>query len=524
MSRTLSRLLAALALLAAVLGSAPARTASAFSAELTNLRTFGSHASAVAVNDSGMIVGYAWLQPGRWHAVRWDVARKLDLPVDLGTLGGPNSVANAVNDSGQIVGVADTATTFPNTNVHVAHAALWENGTVVDLGVLVGGFASSATGINDAGLVVGYSGDELGFQHAVVWMNTPDRAIIDLGTLGGRAATAVAINNLDQVVGWANTDAGHIRATLWDLRTDQTIDLGTLGGSFSQATAINDASQVTGYSATASGQLRAFIWDQQTGMHELGTLGGSLSLASGINDAGQVVGVATDPDGLRHAVVWEDGAIVDVQDAVGPHGYVSLQPLDINNAGAIVGTGHAAFGNWGPILIELSSADTTAPVLNLPEILEVNATSPEGAVVDYAVTSNDDLDPAPQVACEPQTGSTFPTGTTEVNCTATDASGNSSSGLFSVTVRGGSEQIDDLIDMVESFNLRQGIANALDAKLDNAREALAAAEAGDTEAACSLLGAFVNHVAAQSGKALTLDQASQLVQAAEQIRAVLGCS
>lgn len=81
-----------------------------------------------------------------------------------------------------------------------------------------------------------------------------------------------------------------------------------------------------------------------------------------------------------------------------------------------------------------ASCDSTPPVLSLPADITVPPTSAAGAVVTYAATATDDVDPAPVVACSPASGSTFPIGMTSVSCTATDATGNSSSGSFNVTV------------------------------------------------------------------------------------------
>jgi hypothetical protein len=53
--------------------------------------------------------------------------------------------------------------------------------------------------------------------------------------------------------------------------------------------------------------------------------------------------------------------------------------------------------------------------------------------------------------------------------------------------------------------------------------ALADLNAGNISSACGDLGGFINHVGAQSGKQLTVGQANQLISAATQIRAVLGC-
>jgi hypothetical protein len=81
-------------------------------------------------------------------------------------------------------------------------------------------------------------------------------------------------------------------------------------------------------------------------------------------------------------------------------------------------------------------------------------------------------------------------------------------------------QIEDLIKLVESFDLPQGSENSLVAKL---QDALAAVEASQTARACDCLSDFINECAAQSGKKLTADQASQLINSATRIETDLGC-
>lgn len=82
------------------------------------------------------------------------------------------------------------------------------------------------------------------------------------------------------------------------------------------------------------------------------------------------------------------------------------------------------FYNW--------TIDLTDP--NLPGGIVAEATSPLGAAVGFA--ANDNLDPSPALSCPAHpSGSTFSLGTTTVNCTATDAAGNSETGSFDVTVR-----------------------------------------------------------------------------------------
>jgi len=178
---------------------------------------------------------------------------------------------------------------------------------------------------------------------------------------------------------------------------------------------------------------------------------------------------------------------------------------------------HAATFALPPVAV----VDSTPPVLVVPASFAVDATSPSGAVVTYAATATDAVDPNPVVSCTPPSGSTFPAGTTAVTCTASDASGNTATASFSVTVFGAVEQIAGLVDLVESFNLRRGIEISLVAEL---RVALWAAGEGRDGLACLLLGAFINEVHALSGKAITAVQANQLIAAASRARAVLGCN
>lgn len=79
--------------------------------------------------------------------------------------------------------------------------------------------------------------------------------------------------------------------------------------------------------------------------------------------------------------------------------------------------------------------DTTPPALTLPPDTNVEATGPSGAVATYSASASDIVDGAVSVNCAPASGSTFPIATSQVNCSATDASGNTASGSFNVTVQ-----------------------------------------------------------------------------------------
>jgi hypothetical protein len=92
-------------------------------------------------------------------------------------------------------------------------------------------------------------------------------------------------------------------------------------------------------------------------------------------------------------------------------------------------------GNTATDSFNVTIVDTTAPTLNLPgDITGVEATGPSGAAVTFTATATDIADQTPTVSCAPASGSTFGLGTSTVTCTATDASGNSTEGSFTITV------------------------------------------------------------------------------------------
>ena len=92
-------------------------------------------------------------------------------------------------------------------------------------------------------------------------------------------------------------------------------------------------------------------------------------------------------------------------------------------------------GNVGRDSFSVTVRDTTPPALHLPGNITAEATSAAGAAVSFTATATDLVDGVVTPVCSPASGSTFPLGTTTVNCTATDAHLNVSSGSFTVTVR-----------------------------------------------------------------------------------------
>ena len=90
--------------------------------------------------------------------------------------------------------------------------------------------------------------------------------------------------------------------------------------------------------------------------------------------------------------------------------------------------GHTATGSF-----TVTVQDTTPPSLNLPGNITVQAGKP-AAVTYPAATATDLVDGSVPVNCSPGSDSTFALGTTQVNCSATDAHHNTATGSFTVSV------------------------------------------------------------------------------------------
>ena len=79
------------------------------------------------------------------------------------------------------------------------------------------------------------------------------------------------------------------------------------------------------------------------------------------------------------------------------------------------------------------SQDITPPVVTVPNYIE-QQTKGDSMIVEFTVTATDDIDGSVTPICVPVSGSEFPIGNTTVECTATDAAGNTSTKTFSVTI------------------------------------------------------------------------------------------
>src|SRR5215469_1177730 len=294
--------------------------------------------------------------------------------IDIGTLGGPIGYGSVngngfrlLNNSGAVVSSADTAFPDPNQatfgclqpDCFQAHAFLWKDGAMIDLGSLPGNNNSAAGSINSHVWITGQSQSSvldpnLGIPEfrAVLWRHDQ---ITDLGTLpGGTEALGIFVNDDDQVVGFSDNGipdpfslfltGTQIHTFLWQKGTMQ--DIGTLGGPDAVPGAdcgVAPPHKVVGASysnstpndSTGIPTLAPFLWEHGV-MTDLGTLGGTNGGAVCINRRGQIIGTSDlegDLPGKFHAFLWQDGVMSDLGTLGGDYSI----PFWLNDAGEVVG-------------------------------------------------------------------------------------------------------------------------------------------------------------------------------------------
>ncbi len=167
--------------------------------------------------------------------------------------------------------------------------------------------------------------------------------------------------------------------------------------------------------------------------------------------------------------------------------------------------------------VSAAGADRTAIATEALAFDGSASSDPDGSIASYAWDFGDGYTSSDAVT----THAFAAAGSYTVTLMVTDDVGATGTDTAVITVKTVSDAIGSLSGVVASFNLRQGIANSLDAKLENAMDAYQAANAGNRQDVVNKLMAFINAVEAQRGKELTSVQADQLIAEANRILSVL---
>lgn len=193
---------------------------------------------------------------------------------------------------------------------------------------------SGAKGVNDSGVVVGYTQAATAKYRPVRWVNGVPSFLVT--PTQDHWALANAINNGGDVVGQVQWISGNlstpVKPVRWLMPGGIMTTLATLGWD-GWAMDINASRLAVGTSrATSGGQQHAVKWSASGAITDLHPLGATWSRGFGVNDWGEIVGVASF-GGVVHGWKWKtDNSQLDL-------GVVYNEVVrEINNTSEAVGT------------------------------------------------------------------------------------------------------------------------------------------------------------------------------------------
>jgi uncharacterized membrane protein len=312
----------------------------------------GAHSSAYAINDDGVVAGYAVDAGWNPTAVYWTPGGG---PVSFG---GEESIALGSNNRGWIVGARGIA-----NDLVFAKPFIFENGVVTDLQPLQAPHRSHALGINEAGTIVGWGSRDYWADPTwpVVWVRSANGtygAPVELPLPGGQVwqiddhqegSQAAAINHRGDVAGTLRIGLSPPdqvdHAVLWKVRPDGTYEEPLiLGGKNARAVGMNDAGWIVG--SAEVGQLPcsdcwaprgAVLWHPADYSTPILLSGWD---ARAINDAGQIVGTRHSAGNPNVAALWTVDALGNTTmtvDLVPSDGNSHSEAFAINAHGWVVG-------------------------------------------------------------------------------------------------------------------------------------------------------------------------------------------
>ncbi|MDQ1292727.1 MAG: hypothetical protein QG608_607 [Actinomycetota bacterium] len=246
-------------------------------------------------------------------------------------------------------------------------AALWRDGKVINLGV-----SGTALDVNRHGDAVGFQIDDQMSMRAALWHEGVTTWFA--GPPGMGASHATGVNDAGLVVGWAQVPdparaGGSVHAMVWSTASPSAFqDLGTLDENPTETaflTGVSEDGTLVGYTVNQDTFVeRAVIGTARTGLHELfGTVPGFSVQALGI--AGRfIVGAQILPNGTVQGLLWENRRPRALPT---PPGASGAEAHDVNSHGTALGSSWVdalvwPLGATHPIVLpKLPGTDRTVP-------------------------------------------------------------------------------------------------------------------------------------------------------------------
>ncbi|MCH8824305.1 MAG: hypothetical protein IH984_12470 [Planctomycetes bacterium] len=305
----------------------------------------------LGINENGAVVGY-------YYCPLWEHTEAFVWTAEDGfvTLNRPEGVYSAsavdINDNGVICG---TAWMFDIGQ----RGFVYEDGKMIILHPVVPDAGwSSANAINNAGVVVGQRSITENLSPQVAYMWSRNDGFVHLDGLE-KLSSATAING-NFITGWTANTGEMKEGFLWD--NGKVTLLGPIPGGFtSEAQSVTNNGIVVGkgripLKGAPVGASRAFVW-------ELGkfTMPGTLpdharSSASDVSDEEQqVVGRSWNVDGvptIEHGFIWQNGIMHNLNDFIPPESPVLIKSAArITNSGQIIANGDTENGEIVAIIL-----------------------------------------------------------------------------------------------------------------------------------------------------------------------------
>jgi hypothetical protein len=341
----------------------------------------------------------------------------------VGTDGGPGTPAVISFVHGP-AGLVPTTEDIVGDNIEWTYTITVQPGQTLDLATFTIQAGTEANAIAEANALVGSAGFG---GHAADFLSPADLAALANFQIDTTPPTTTA-----SVSGTQGTNGWYVSPAAVTLSAS---DAGS-GVAHTYYTVDGGAQQT--YSGpitlTTDGQHSLTYWsvDQAGNVEALNTLAVKIDTTPPtINGA---------PTTAANAYGWYNGPVtVEFTASDATSGLASYtQPITLTSEGAgqsVTGTTTDNAGNTASATVSGINIDTTTPVLMLPSNIIAAATGPAGAVVTYSDSASDGAGSGVVVlSSTPASGSTFPLGTTPVTVTATDAAGNTTTGIFTVTV------------------------------------------------------------------------------------------